>query len=789
MGSSQTSDYSERNGNPETLKQASKRCQAHLVELRVYRAVLGWFILLLSLVSMAQAGRLSGHVVDTSGAAISNARVQLRCGNTIREVVSAADGSFTFDEPRNSACIVVASHPGFASGSSDVGHASTIQLNPTGTEQSVTVTASRTSLATSDLPITGVGMNEARLQTEPALTMDDKLRQVPGFALFRRSGSQTANPTSQGVSLRGLGASGASRSLVLLDGVPVNDPFGGWVYWGRVPLKSVEQIDIVEGGVSDLYGSNALGGVINLRTRDQLETTFAGESSYGSMSSPFGSFLGSVSKGQWGATFAGEDFSTNGYIPVEPSQRGPVDRNANSEHRSGDLLLQREFKNDSRVFLRGGLYGESRRNGTRLQVNQATVRQLQLGTDWNSQSAGAFRIRLFGGTENLHQTFSSINSTRSVETLTVDQRVPVSQYGFSGQWSRVFGRHMIAAGVDGRDVMGDTNEHQYTRGTFSSVLIAGGRQQTVGVFAEDVWQITPRWLLSGSLRGDRWANADASSRRFPVVGVPVLIPFANRSETAVSPRAGVTRVVSDKVSIYASAYRSFRAPTLNELYRSFRVGNVLTQANSGLKAEHFTGGELGTRIQLSNRVRIRATGFGGFLDDAVGNVTLTSTPTLITRRRQNIGQIRLRGVELGTELKITNSLLFDSGYQLTDSTVRENGGDPTLVGKMTPLVPRHAVTFAATYANPRVLTVSFQGRSNSTEYDDDQNTLPLDPYFNLGVYVARELKSGFEVFFASENLLNSAYEIGRTPVPTLGSPRSLRAGLRFQIGEMRAKRN
>jgi outer membrane receptor protein involved in Fe transport len=664
-----------------------------------------------------------------------------------------------------------------------------VTLVPKGSEQSVTVTASRTTLATSDLPVTAVEKSKSQLAVEPALTVDDKLRQIPGFALFRRSGSQTANPTSQGVSLRGLGASGASRSLVLSDGVPMNDPFGGWVYWGRVPLEELQQVDVVEGGVSDLYGSNALGGVINLRSNEGLKTAFSGETSYGSMGTPLGSFISSATFGKWAASVAGEAFDTDGYIPVAPDQRGPVDTYANSEHRSADLRLERMFSGHSRAFLRGSLYGESRQNGTVLQVNNATVRQLEAGSDWNDTSAGSFALRMFGGTESLHQTFSSINATRTAEFLTVDQRVPVSQYGFSAQWSRLFGRHMVAAGADFRDVMGDTNEQQYFQGRYSALLIAGGRQQNLGAFVEDVWQITPKWVGSGSLRADRWANADANSRRFPVAGGETLVPFADRSQTAVSPRMGLTRIVSSRVSIYGSAYHSFRAPTLNELYRSFRVGNVVTQANPDLRAEHLTGGELGVRVLATDRLRLRATGFGGTLSDPVGNVTLNVAPTLITRQRQNIGSIRLQGAELAAQARITNNLNVDVSYQFTDATVNDNPSDPTLVGKMTPLVPRNAVTFAATYANPKMVTFSLQGRSNSTEFDDDQNTLPLDPYFNLGVYVARDLTSGLQMFAAVENLLNSTYEIGRTPVPTIGPPRAVRAGVRFQIGALRAKGN
>src|SRR4029078_13297747 len=107
-------------------------------------------------------------------------------------------------------------------------------------------------------------VSNRELEVAGAQTLDDVLRQVPGFSLFRRSGSLTANPTAQGVSLRGVGASGASRALVLLDGVPLNSPFGGWVYWTRVPRVNIENVSVQNGASSSLYGSGALGGVVNI---------------------------------------------------------------------------------------------------------------------------------------------------------------------------------------------------------------------------------------------------------------------------------------------------------------------------------------------------------------------------------------------------------------------------------------------------------------------------------------------------------------------------------------------
>ena len=135
------------------------------------------------------------------------------------------------------------------------------------------------------------------IQRRPALVPDDLLRQLPEFSLFRRSSSVSAHPTSQGVSLRGIGPSGVSRSLVLLDGVPFNDAFGGWVYWTALPMESAERIEVVNGASSSLYGSYAMGGVLNVVTRPPERRTFGVKTQYGSRAQPEGGFSRAATSG------------------------------------------------------------------------------------------------------------------------------------------------------------------------------------------------------------------------------------------------------------------------------------------------------------------------------------------------------------------------------------------------------------------------------------------------------------------------------------------------------------
>jgi len=135
----------------------------------------------------------------------------------------------------------------------------------------IVVTATRTEMPEGEVPASVTVLTRDDIAQSGAVVMDDLLRQIPGFNTFRRSSSLVTapqqDPEAQGVTLRGIGPGGASRALVLLDGIPVNDALGGFLYWGELPLESIERIEVVRGGGSNLWGSFALGGVINIITK------------------------------------------------------------------------------------------------------------------------------------------------------------------------------------------------------------------------------------------------------------------------------------------------------------------------------------------------------------------------------------------------------------------------------------------------------------------------------------------------------------------------------------------
>jgi len=623
------------------------------------------------------------------------------------------------------------------------------------TQDTITVTASRTPAPLADSTASVAVISKETLATTASATVDDALRQVPGFTLFRRSGSATANPTSQGVSLRGVGASGASRAVVLDDGVPLNDAFGGWVYWGRVPRAAVDRIEVLRGGASDLYGSAATGGVVQFVRRTEQRGVLAVETAAGSMRTGAASVFATAGLGDWIGTFGGDFFSTDGYVLVDPDQRGAVDRNADSRHRAIDASAARHFAGGDRIFVRASHYNESRNNGTPLQINDTTTAQIAGGAD-ASTGGGSLLLRAYASNQDYHQTFSAIAGNRNSERLTVDQRVPSNSLGASMQFSRAIGeRHAIVAGVESRRVTGESDEDQYALSGAVTNSVSGGRQSTGSLFLHDVIEVTPDLALTAGIRFDSWRD----------------FALTDRSETAWSPRLSALYHATDRITFVASAYRAFRAPTLNELYRSFRVGNVITLANEHLGAEHLSAFEAGTRVESADRRRaLRATLFTMTTEDAVANVTLSTTPALITRQRQNLGSSRSRGVELEGESRIGDRWSVSAGYLFSDATVS--------TGTQVPQVPRNQAT-AQLVMNMTRDTFAVQTRWSGPQFDDDLNQFPLRSYVLADAFVSHALNANVMLTLAAENLFDARVEVSATPVYTLGPSRAVRLGVRY----------
>jgi outer membrane receptor protein involved in Fe transport len=632
--------------------------------------------------------------------------------------------------------------------------------------EQVVVTATREESRVADAPASVAVLSSAVLEATAAPTVDDALRQVAGFSLFRRSGSRFANPTSQGLSLRGLSASGASRALVLVDGVPQNDPFGGWVYWSRLPRESVERLEVQRGGASDLYGSSALGGVVQVVTRPSgAGPRVEGEASAGGLGTFDASGSARVVRGEWGARLSAQAFRTGGYVPVDETDRGPVDTEASSRHVGSELLVERQH-GAGRVFVHASAFGEARENGTPLQTNDTRIFAGSAGVDSGAVGGARWSARAWGQGQVYKQAFSAIAADRTREDLTRQQRVPAGALGASAQHARSLGaRHRLLAGVEGSWVDGTTEETVFVRGAATNRVDAGGTALAAAAFVQDLWQPHPRLFATGSLRLDGWWLRNGQSTATPLNGgATVSTAYGDRGESALSPRFGLLFRASSAVSIVGSVYGAFRAPTLNELYRSFRLGDTLTLANPQLGPERLRGGEAGVRL-ARGPAALRLTAFDSNLHDAVANVTVTTAPGLVTRQRQNVARVRARGLEAEAELALGQHAFASAGYAFTDSRVLSFPGEPALEGRSVVQVPRHQLTFQARHEG--AWRLGLQLRYTGEAWDDDRNTLLLDPAWQLDARAGRLVGGGVELFVAGENLLDAEIVTALTPVPSL----------------------
>ncbi len=741
----------------------------------------------------AQQTTISGVVHDETGAAVAGAQVTFTSPGSTETTSTNAEGRFSFVAPSSSSGKVRVIASGFAQmeqnwTASPEQVPLTFVLRGAAQGERIVVSATRSEMKLSEVPGSAIELSPEDISANAALTLDDVLRQVPGFSLFRRSSSRVANPTTQGVSLRGLGASGPSRALVLEDGVPLVDPFGGWVYWDQVPRVELSSVEVFRGGESNLYGSDALGGVVQMLTRVPSGPAFSIDSSYGTENTPDLSAWGGTKISRWDFE-SGVDMSrTDGYTLVAPSQRGLVDTKANSSHATLDAGVGYHISDSGRAFLRGTFLDESRNNGTPVQKNSTGIGMGTAGITTSVGDSDSFLARVYGQVEGYDQTFSSIKSDRSSETLTDIQHVPSQELGGSAQWNHEFRKQTLIGGVDLQEVMGASDEQLFsskTPGLHFANNIAGGRQRSTGLFGEDIFRINDRWTVIAGARWDDWNNYNGNTVRIAIPAETAAgQSFPNRNETSFSPRLSLMRNVGGNAAVWVSGYRAFRAPTLNELYRSFRQGSTLTENNPALRAERLTGAETGARMTAFNKFESRATVFWADIVNPVTNVTLSSSSSATIRQRQNLGRIRSLGGELDGILHMSNAIQLSAGYQFTHSYVESS--TQSLVGKLVPEVPKHQLTFEARYWNPARIMLSVEGRYASSQFDDDLNTLVLGRYFVMNLFAGRQFRGGFVAYAAIENLLNDRYAVAiASPVQNLGPPILARIGIRYDISMRR----
>jgi outer membrane receptor protein involved in Fe transport len=703
-------------------------------------------------------------VRDEQGNAIADARVQVQGGSS-QVGMTDQGGCVTLRAvPRVS---VEVTKTGFSRVEQGLGESTLVNvvMRVAGAAEAVEVTATRTPLALDASASSVRTMTGEQLQEAPGFTLDDSLRQVAGFQLFRRTSSWVANPTTVGTSLRGLGSTAVSRTLVLSDQVPLNDAYGGWIHWDEIPKLAMREVELMRGGASDLYGSSAIGGVIDVVPVVPQEFGYAVNVAGASEGTSIVDGLLTAGEHGWSGLAATSLFRTDGYILTAPALRGPVDVASNVHSQSGRLELRRVVGSDGDVFLRGNVLNEARSNGTPLQTNGTRLWRYAAGGDWSEGDAGRFLVRAYGTDQSYRQSFSAINPTRTSEKLTSFHIDPSQEVGGAVQWAKSYRSWTLVAGGDVLDNRGTDLE------TLSQVSLSA-RQRGEGVYGEVLWQ-PQAWSIAFSSRFDHFGSFDA----LQVGGKPPPLPSID--ENVFDPRLGVVRKIGGGLSLTGSAFRAFRGPSMNELYRQGQVGQQITLANPQLRSERATGFETGALLDVRRLGSVRGSYFWTQVNRPVAAVTLSTTATTELLRRENLGQLESRGLTGEWDLKPVSFLTVTGGYQYAVSTVTEFQADPALVGNWTPQVPRNSATLQMRFEKARLGDVSVDLRTSGRQFDDQANQFELAGYAQVDLYGEHVFRRLWRVYSSVQNLTNQPVQAGRTPILTLGAPRTVTVGVRL----------
>lgn len=652
----------------------------------------------------------------------------------------------------------------------------------------IVVTAARLPPAAADAAFSVVRLDEAALARSTRL--DEALRTVPAVSLFRRTSSLAANPTTQGISLRAIAPSGAGRTLVTLDGVPLNDPFGGWVIWSQVATESLERVDIVRGAGAGPYGAGALTGTIGLSERDSGATLDASIIERGG-ARVAGS--GSTLLGPVRATLTGLYETSDGYTPVRGSAAGGADTPLDLDSRSAALRVDAPLDalnlTGANLSLRAATWEEDRGSGLLNTRSNASGHSLSATAARAPEPNGyGWRLQAWRIDSDFANTSASVSPDRSTTTPANDQyKTPATGWGLNAALRRRVaemggGRLEWEVGADARFNEGQTNEYySYVDGAFTRERTAGGETSVVGAYVDGSWTGGP-WLVAGGLRLDQWKNESGFLlERLIATGAPSNdVAFEDRSGEVGSARLAVRRQLTPDLSARVAAYSGFRPATLNELYRPFRVGNDQTTANADLKPEVLTGVETGLAWDRAGATW-GATVFWNRIEDAIVNVTLSEDASGVVRQRQNAGTIDAWGVELNGSAALTPALSLTGAVSWTDAEIDGGTSAPQLTGLRPAQAPRWSATAGLDWRASERLTLALAAHYESARFDDDLNSRVLDAAVTLDARAEWTLNARTVLWAAADNLFDEDVEVSQTgnDVAGYGPPRTLSAGLRL----------
>ncbi len=632
------------------------------------------------------------------------------------------------------------------------------------------------------------------LENNASQRLENAITAVAGLQQFRRSDARSANPTSQGITMRGLGGNASSRTVLILDGVPQADPFGGWISWPGYDAVRLIEARVRRGGGAGSDGPGALAGAVELFT-DSIGDQYRGNISadYGNRNiiNARASVVQKMAAGV--VTVAGSYARGDGFIPIVKSQRGSVDRPAEYEQGGvsiraavpiGSVNLQTSMRAFTDERTRGFDFSDSQNSGV-----DASIRLAQNYNAWQWSALGYVQVREFSS------RFGGVAADRNSVNLTLDQfSVPSTGLGARFELRPPVGENAeLRIGGDWRQTKGNTLENFFFTGTTPGRnRNAGGTSDTYGGYIEASYKFAGVLTLTGSVRADHWSIQDGFRKEINIGGsVRSDDKFADRSGWEGTGRAGIAYQISPDFKLRAAVYQGWRLPTLNELYRPFRVGTDATAANELLSPERLKGAEIGFDYDDADN-RFSGTIFINQLDSAIANVTAGTGPGVfpgvgfvaaggIYRKRQNLDAIESKGIEIDYRREFGNFTL-SAGYAYVDAKVSASGPSAALNGLRPAQVPRHFGNLGAQYTG-NGWQLGTKLRYIGRQFEDDANRTRLLDALTLDATSSVRISEKLWFELRGENLFDAEVQAGISGAGVIerAAPLSISAGFSLDI--------
>lgn len=663
--------------------------------------------------------------------------------------------------------------------------------------EEIVVEATRATLSVSDIPVNASLLTQQDVRELSTSTTDQILRQVPGFSLLRSADSIATAPTTSTVSLRGLGGNAASRTLVLLDGMPIHSPYSSEVFWARVPRQRIEHVEIVRGGGANAWGNLSLGGVINIVTEKPEENSLSFSGSLGYPQTVDVSMAGNHAGERWSLAGDFSYFDTDGYMNVPDNQQGPVDEEVRKDFGTLSGRATYHLDDRTRIHLQGSWFDEERGGGTALDVNTTEIWNVGAWFERNTAS-GRWSVQAFHDDTELEDVGVRIIGDNESEAVRSFEVRPTQVTGAGMTWSEAIGKgHELTVGADYRWSQVKVDEWGgFQGGAPSELKTTRSEQDFGGMFVQDSWKASERWRINASLRFDYVTNSGTVTERDLLIHeMSASEDFDSNSETTWNPSFGMIFKATERVSVRAAAYKGFRAATLRELYHSARIRSGVNLVNNPeLAPERLVGLEGGIDVDFS-RASLGLTVFRNTVEDLIQNITRGTSgdlpeyiepcgligPGETCRELDNVGEMRATGIELDTVYRPVDSWLLQLSYLYNNTEITRAPDNPQLVGNRVRQAPKHSFTARVRHSN-RWFDTSLLARYAGERYEDDLNKLKVDDFLLFDLYFSRQVSARTEVFLSVENLLDEEYEIRVENNGSLeiGRPRFIGLGLRFR---------